>query len=95
MLNGTFDYYLWEIKRLPLKEREVLFWKFFDLMKNEPFLVTSFRREEINQRFGAEISEDDYRYLKENPLTYEDILSDCPAVVISDYLFDRKKEAEK
>ena len=70
MPKTVMDYYLWDIERLPLKDKETLFWEFCKLLENETLLVKSFTLPEVKQLISISLSEEDYRKLKKNPRTY-------------------------
>ena len=95
MPKTVMDYYLWDIERLPLKDKETLFWKFYDILRDEPCLVTTFSKEEVNERFFTNFNDEDYDYLKQNPLTYYEMINDCVNAVLSDQIFDRDRGKEK
>lgn len=89
MCSEKSKYLLYYMERMNLKEKEIFFWECFKILKYDKLLFDSFSRDEIKERFGKDLTEEEYQYLKENFEIEYSALEQSVIILIEDALFDR------
>ncbi len=80
------------IKDLPLREKEILFWDTLKLIGNEKLLFDSFTKEEIDDRFGVKLTNEEYIFLTENMDNYGWMMNEYVQNIIDDLLHEFSKK---
>lgn len=80
-IDIIFSYF----KDLPLKEKEIAFWKMFIELKHEQFLG-SLNRKEVNQIFNTNLNAKEYKYIKERLTTYSFDLGQSVKIIFENIL---------
>lgn len=88
-MDTKIDTLLYYMERMNLKEKEIFFWKYFKTIKYDKLLFDSFSREEIKEKLGKDLTEEEYQYLKDNFEIEYSALEQSVIILIEDALFDR------